>query len=205
MNKVLYAVLLVVLLGSQCKGDKGDPGVPGPKGDVGAQGPIGATGATGPTGDQGPPGPSVVTFTTDAGVARISTNAIFCGLTSPTNGLFPTTFVAGFGNVSGYRSAKVQCESACSSALAHMCATEEIIRSAQLGALPQTTAQYWIAAASYDVYQGNTGFDCFGWISASATDVGAEVYTDFGGPSSTFHALRGQQLCSISMRIAWCL
>ncbi len=186
------------------KGDKGDDGPQGPAGAAGAQGSAGAQGATGP---QGPPGLAERTWATpDAGVIRISVNGIYCGASASVSGLFPTTLVPGVGLVSGYRAGKVICEQACNQPAAHMCDATEMVRSAQLGALPSMQAGYWVASGNYSKYGAGDSPDCYGWTSNTAGNVhlGGVVLTDLNGPSATLRTYPSIDWCDRTYKIACC-
>jgi hypothetical protein len=95
------------------------------------------------------------------GSKEISAAGIYCGMTELMTG-----------SLGGYAGAKALCEVACGDAAAHMCMTDEIVRSLQLGmAVPAGTdgARYSSGTASL----GTTGFftvtDCEGWRSATVT------------------------------------
>ena len=89
----------------------------------------------------------------------------YCGAT-PTASPFS-------GNIGGYGTAKAQCETACSSSSAHMCTSEELVRSVAVGI---TVATGWYAAGLKDADQSGTNTannqDCRGWTSISSNDVG---------------------------------
>jgi hypothetical protein len=92
-----------------------------------------------------------------------SLGATYVGVTSTFNGA----------QVGGYTAAKQQCQTAYG-ASAHMCTTEEIGRSAQVGvALPTNLG--WYSAAIRVGRDGNSAVvnDCFGWTSGLNTVLGA--------------------------------
>lgn len=112
-------------------------------------------------------------LTSDAGVST-TTDGLFCGATSSTNG----NFAQQPGNLVGYRSGKAQCEQVCGSRTAHMCKGSEAIHSLELGlSMPEG----WVKATSAvtHVYPGNSpGYsnDCAGWTAGG--QIGA--YKTFG-------------------------
>lgn len=190
-----------------CTGPAGRDGKDGVEGPIGPQGPQGVQGPPGVAGIAGTPGPSAVNYTSpDGGVFSISTNAVFCGATSTTTGLFPTTLVPGIGNVSGYRAAKVLCELRCAANAAHMCTNEEVMRSAQLGVLPQGGI-YWFAGGAYAYYspQSAASNDCVGWTSNASTSFGADIIIDQSGPAGTIRVRPDTSNCNASYAIACCL
>jgi len=202
-------IALVMLFGCvvvlACTGPKGDPGPEGQPGQPGQQGATGLTGATGPQ------GPSEVTYTSpDGGVFTISSNGTFCGFSATTtNGLFPTTLVLGVGTVGGYRSAKVICEQTCTASAAHMCSSEEVIRSAQLGVIPRpaTGTYFWMSCGAYSYYSPSSmpSTDCLGWTTSAASQMGAMFGVDSNGPAGTQRVWPTIDSCDRTYRIACCL
>jgi hypothetical protein len=115
----------------------------------------------------------------DIGTSRIvetrggkawSLGAVWCGVTASTKGSIP----------GGYAGAKGQCESACTSTSAHMCTTEEIVRTAQVGVAAPAG---WYSAGLWSLYNGASSTvdnDCTAWtISTSAVQgyVWSSSYT----------------------------
>lgn len=113
---------------------------------------------------------NVVSYTGDGGASSYSTGATkFCGITPVT-----TTGAIVYSGVGGYRGTKLACENVAScgnSPTAHMCTTEEMIRSSALG---MTTANGWIASGV-----GNA--DCLGWKDDTIQKSGAAWDTTFMG------------------------
>ncbi|HVE86411.1 MAG TPA: hypothetical protein VND93_26325 [Myxococcales bacterium] len=138
------------------------------------------------------------------GGARISTNAVFCGVSAPTTGAFPTVLV-GSGSVSGIRSGKLTCEQVCGSLAAHMCSVDEYLRSAQLSLLTSLSGSYWIATGYWSTDGTITVRDCTAWSSASSGEKGLVIQTDMGGPGSTFRAFPTAETCNVSHSIMCCL
>jgi hypothetical protein len=114
------------------------------------------------------PGPTVIS----KGGKSYSVNAVYCGATAATNA-----------NLGGYSAAKSMCETACSSASAHVCTTEEMLRTAGLGmTLPPNG---WYAAGIYTLVSSpsTVATDCYNFTSsASGGYVGA---TWASGPTSS--------------------
>ena len=205
MSRTLV-VALVVMLALACPGAKGDKGDPGSAGPQGIQGVPGPTGAQGPV---GPQGPSDATYSTpDGGVFTISANGKWCS-SSPTTttGAFPTTLIVGVGTVSGYRSAKVICEQTCGAANAHMCSADEIVRSAQLGAIPPAATGYWMAGGAYSLYSSGSSQDCLGWTDNSglAEYLDSIFNVDSNGPAGTQRIYPTIDWCNRTYKIACCL
>jgi hypothetical protein len=87
-----------------------------------------------------------------------SLGAVYCGVTASTTGQ-----IAG-----GYAGVKALCETACTSTSAHMCTSEEIIRTAQLGVAAPAG---WYSGGQWSLYNGSTGIvdnDCTSWTSAGS-------------------------------------
>jgi hypothetical protein len=156
----LVAAVLALACGSEYgpPGQKGDPGPQGPMGDVGSPGARGAPGSV------GPPGPSGVG--SDAGAPRpiltkngrqYSLDATYCGKTAETPAAFNT------GTFQGYLAAKVLCEgvAACNmSPSAHMCTSEEIVRSMQLG---DSVEWGWYSTGTHATFGVGATYDCHSW------------------------------------------
>jgi hypothetical protein len=109
---------------------------------------------------------AVETFQSQATHAgAYSLGAVYCGRTVNTEGTISS------GTASGYAAAKAQCASITGcSASAHMCTTEEMVRSGQLGvSIP--TANAWISAGM--IVQGTLDNDCNGWTSNAMTYIGS--------------------------------
>jgi hypothetical protein len=114
--------------------------------------------------------------TTAAGT-RYSVGATkYCGLSaSVTTGAF--AYMQGTLQLTGYAAAKANCEASvgcASSPTAHMCSSEELIRSTQLGIVP--TESGWMAGGIGSVVNGSSGMesnDCDGWIQGTAAQDGA--------------------------------
>jgi hypothetical protein len=136
------------------------------------------------------------------GASRISTNAVFCGPSAPTIGVFPVVYIDGVGTVSGTRSGKLMCEQACSSPAAHMCSGDEYLRSAQLNLLTSLSGTYWLATGSASPYGSAAVRDCIGWTFASGSEYGMVVRMTSG---TGFRAIMGFDSCSYSHSILCCL
>jgi hypothetical protein len=105
-------------------------------------------------------------------VKTYSPNAIYCGVSSAkyTGNLMPASPSA----PNGYAAAKAVCETACNSTSAHMCTSEEIIRTLSIGApfLPAPSPSGALGWYSPGVLWldpgGNATNDCKGWTDASS-------------------------------------
>jgi hypothetical protein len=123
-----------------------------------------------------------------------SVGGTFCGATAATEGSF-----SGPGTLTGYASARAQCQgvAACSATTGHMCTAEEIVRTRQLGGAITTTSTYgWYAGGLYIYWSTDQAFDCQGWTSNVATNVGPVWY-----PASNYPTGLG---CSNSEQILCC-
>lgn len=106
---------------------------------------------------------NVVTLTTDAGTAQYSVGATkYCGVTS---GNYDGA------QVGGYRGGKGVCQATCSSATAHMCTNDELIRTKALGGTVSTfsTPYAWYSSGVWVQYGTDQQFDCSSWTSNSST------------------------------------
>jgi hypothetical protein len=121
-------------------------------------------------------GLNVVSYASDAGTASYSVGATkFCGATT-------TTFTGALG---GYAGAKQQCQGTCSTPTAHMCLTDELIRSQALG-VDLSTVSGWYAAGGYVLTSAPAGFiqsDCGG----SGTTAAGYTQTTSNDPSYTLY------------------
>lgn len=103
---------------------------------------------------------------------QYSLGATYCGkTTASTNGQIPN----------GYAGTKFQCEAvaACgNSPSAHMCSSEELVRSASLGVIIESG---WYSSAVVSMYPGCSGgtcgstqlaSDCMGWTSNNGAEYG---------------------------------
>ena len=134
--------------------------------------------------------PATVTYTPGGGSARSMTiHGIYCGATAVTTG----SFSDGNGN-SGYRAAKLLCETACSSTLAHMCSITEMVASAQLGVPFGASGGAWVASGYSDAQSTNTLRECSGWQSTA--NNGTDWAGSPGGPNAAG--------CNSSLPIACC-
>jgi hypothetical protein len=97
----------------------------------------------------------------------ISVNATFCGTSvATTAGDLSGLSVTG----TAYTKAKNQCAQTCSSPTAHLCASDELSRSIQLGKKP--TATGWYSAARFMFDNGYFDSECVGWTSNNTGDFG---------------------------------
>ncbi len=120
----------------------------------------------------------------------------YCGVSSSaTTGAIST---GGAGTTGGYQAAKSLCETTCSSPAAHMCSSEEWIRSRQLGVWPASFGGGipWIAGGlAFTTTSGGQVNDCAGWTTAAST---------VSGPVGN-SAAPLTQACNTSSPIACCL
>jgi hypothetical protein len=115
-----------------------------------------------------------------------SLGATYCGATAPTQGAF-----SGPGQWTGYASARVQCEavSGCSATASHMCTTEELIRTKQLGGAITTGG--WYSSALIGDYSTTASVDdCVQWTSVTAANLGS-TWDPALGPSWDFCSRSG--------------
>jgi hypothetical protein len=120
-----------------------------------------------------------------SGLQSISVGGIYCGATA-----------AMTGSLGGYAGAKALCETVCGDPAAHMCAGEEIVRSAQLLGGFSGVAMFWFSAGVDAAVVGSPygANDCLGWTSAAASSVGY-VFRDRPYVSG----------CGVSYGVACCL
>jgi hypothetical protein len=118
-----------------------------------------------------------------------SVGATFCGTTAPTKGAFAV------GETSGYAAAKSSCEkSACGSDSAHMCSSEEVVRSRQAGLL---VTDGWYSSGTFVEVEDPANepvHDCYGWTRDTA-DVNGPFWTDNHGVASGCDAARPILCC----------
>lgn len=144
---------------------------------------------------------ATISYTTDGGVTTVtSTKGIYCGVTAPTTGNFPTVVIPGVGPTTGYRASKALCESACNSPLAHMCSREEIVTSWELGDMPNppSPGYLWVKGGDFAYYSSSNNplYDCAGWTSAVSTSGGACVHSTSNVPNWNW--------CNLAQPIACC-
>jgi hypothetical protein len=117
----------------------------------------------------------------------------YCGVSAQS-----TTGAISFGGSSGYRAAKLLCETTCGSPAAHMCSTGEWIRSRQLGTWPASFSGPlpWISAGvAFANASGGQVNDCAGWTTSSSSSSGP--VGNAGAPLT--------QTCDTSAPVACCL
>ena len=125
-----------------------------------------------------------------SGGRQISVGGIYCGGTAGMSGSF-----------GGHAGAKTLCEAACGDPAAHMCTTEEVIRSTQLGLAPSG----WIAAGGNWPNQFGSCTsacyhnDCYGWTSSASTNAGSVWAFQSGGWQLLSLS------CSLTYGVACCL
>jgi hypothetical protein len=129
-----------------------------------------------------------------------STGATYCGATDATDGSFTWSFTVPLPTphqvfVSGYMAGKALCErvTTCGAA-AHVCSSEELARSAQLGMLSAAPPQAWFGGGASDCYGWTQGVTINGavWMNNPPGSIPAAY-----GPSSA--------ICSASLPIACCM
>lgn len=135
-------------------------------------------------------GLNVLTYTSDAGTVSYSVGPTkFCGSTP-----FTTAGTIDYAGLKGYAAAKKACETVPScgnSVTAHMCTSEELVRTAQLGA---PTESGWQSSGTVDVHTGGTIADCWGWTQSQASLMGLTwnpppAPMPNGGPCSDLHPI----------------
>ena len=111
-------------------------------------------------------------FINDAGVSYSTGFTRYCGAATGGTGSITS------GAKSGYSAAKAQCETVpgCS-ASAHMCSSEEVIRTAQMGVV---SAQGWISTGVTNAMTGGLD-DCNGWKTGDGTQNGVVWTGTFPG------------------------
>jgi hypothetical protein len=117
----------------------------------------------------------------------------YCGI-----GPSPTTGHISFNGKTGYAGAKAMCEAAANCGpTAHMCDSNEIIRSAQVGDPLPSSAWYSVAVvAGAPPPLSGTVDDCKGWSSSISSDSGPIVQDASGKP--------GQRTCDLTANVACC-
>lgn len=127
--------------------------------------------------------------TNDAGVSYSTGFTIYCGESAPVTGAFAS------GAKVGFAAAKAQCQTVpgCSPS-AHMCTSEEIIRTSQMG---YPTGNGWFSTGTNNAAASAPLADCNGWRVGDGTVQGS-VWT---GTGSEFTGWIG---CSASEPILCC-
>lgn len=108
-----------------------------------------------------------------------SLGATYCGQTGNTTGDLSGLPAPG----SGYAKARAQCQTACSSATAHMCTAEELVRSRTVGKQP---VEGWYSSGVYAPRINASSdwiMDCVSW-SNGTTDREGMVWESYG-PNAT--------------------
>lgn len=204
-------------------GVNGTNGAPGAAGATGPTGPAGATGPAGPNQVNAQTtfatgvipttafqdkvatltqdgslifgaGRPVITYTPASGApVSTSVNGLYCGKSIATLGLFQDNA----SGTTGYRAAKVVCESVCNNKNAHMCSPAEVALSAQVGAVPAGIA-IWVASGMYSFYSpgGAPSYDCIGYTSNAAGAMGSDLHTDMNGPGGTLRVFPDIDYCN---------
>ncbi len=134
----------------------------------------------------------------DGGAVEMSLNALYCGVSAPTNGQLASIY--------GFATAKALCESACGKAYAHMCDVTEMLRSAQMGISMNAPdggyAEAWVNSGISTLQtvagQPTETNDCGGWTSANSSIGGAMWQL---GPGGNYADL---QSCNSLLPIACC-
>jgi hypothetical protein len=128
------------------------------------------------------PGPTTITKNGKS----YSVNGSFCGSSTATNG-----------NAGGYTGAKTMCETACSSTTAHLCTSEEMLRSASLGLTLPTLGWYAGGLQVHPYSDSITNTDCLGFTTSTSTAYGAIWYGAgvMGATAATCDGLRPLLCC----------
>ncbi len=119
---------------------------------------------------------------------QYSLGAVYCGATAPTDGRFSS------GVFTGLQAAKGSCETiAGCSPSAHMCTSEEISRSIQLGEIPPGG---WYSTMVWRDVTGDSAIarDCKGWsIDSPGIERGSILEVEANGPptGSIFSTITG--------------
>lgn len=110
--------------------------------------------------------------TNDAGVSYSVGYTLYCGATAAVTGAITS------GSKTGYAGAKAQCETVpgCSPS-AHMCSSEEIVRTTEMGTI---TASGWIATGVVAPVTGPVD-DCQGWTIGDNTQQAGAWTGNFMG------------------------
>jgi hypothetical protein len=94
------------------------------------------------------------------GGSQFSVGAAYCGLSAPTTGQVTS------GMKQSYAAAKALCETTCASPSAHMCTSEEIVRSMSAGVVEPATKSSWYSAGFAP--SGSNTYDCSMWTGTTA-------------------------------------
>jgi hypothetical protein len=120
------------------------------------------------------------------GNGSYSVGAVFCGATAATDGKI----------TNGYAGAKTLCQAACANApSAHMCTSEELVRTQQRGVLI-TQAAGWYARGVHSTNGSGPVRDCQGWTNNAGTDLASAWETPLGPV--------GVAVCSSSFPVLCC-
>lgn len=101
------------------------------------------------------------------GDGKYSLGAGFCGATSTSTA----------GNLGGYPAGKTLCQTTCgNSSTAHMCTTEEVLRTVSTGV---TLPYGWYSSGAFQGASGSTQHDCQQWTSSNGAEMGS-AYLVYG-------------------------
>jgi hypothetical protein len=118
-----------------------------------------------------------------------SLGAVYCAATANTTGLI----------TNGYAGAKTQCETTCSSPSAHMCTSEEMVRTLQM-AIPSVPTGWFSSGTFGEQVVSPGGYyinDCTAWTNNSGTNDGT-AYQSSGSVGISLSS------CSASQPILCC-
>jgi len=127
------------------------------------------------------------------------------------NALYVGVTPAGYdgSGVKGWLGAKAKCAAAYG-ATAHMCTSEEILRSLQLNILntnkfPSIRSKYWFASSSHNIYKPSSGkflygISCEGWTNNRSDYLGMVVRVD---PKKSIVYME-EMTCQERLKIACC-
>ncbi len=137
---------------------------------------------------------NAITVVTNGSVSYSVGATKYCG-TGPTN----TTGAISYDGATGYAGAKAMCQASTgcgSSPTAHMCSSEEIARSLQLGINPAPGSWYATAIASITPYTGIPPMvDCQGFTNSTTSQYGV-IWGGSGAP--------GSDTCNASLPVLCC-
>lgn len=102
------------------------------------------------------------------GGAKFSLGAAYCGLSTATTGQITS------GGKTSYAAGKALCETTCGSPSAHMCTSDELVRSMAAGIVEPSARTSWYAAGFSP--SGTNTDDCSGWTGATSGRYGPMWY-----------------------------
>jgi len=105
----------------------------------------------------------------DGGTVSTTVSAIFCGASATTT---TGQIQDSSSGTTGYRATKVLCEGICNSPTAHMCASNEMVRSVELG-VPLPSQGLWYSSGTPSIDSSYPFNDCWGWTNGDFTALGS--------------------------------